>query len=209
MTDPFAVLGLPRTATAAEVLAARRRLAKQLHPDALGHGEEGDRRAAERRLAEVNRAVELALAAIAMADVEAEAGAGAASVDNPVDNPVADARGDQPPPVVVSGARSSSSSLSAGGVSFAIDALPVEAFELVWLALSAIGDPKVVDEPYLLEGLVDDPSLCLCRIELVPEAGGSLVTVEVAPMARSPHPPPSPADVAGRLMAEIEVLGRC
>ena len=36
MTDPFAVLGVAPTATLAEVRAARRRLAKELHPDLGG-----------------------------------------------------------------------------------------------------------------------------------------------------------------------------
>ncbi len=93
-------------------------------------------------------------------------------------------------------------------MSFSVDALPVEVFEPMLLAMSAIGDPKVVDEPYLLEGTVDDPALCLCRIDLAPEAGGTVVTVEVQPMARSRVPPPSATEVAGRLVAELEALGR-
>jgi hypothetical protein len=176
--DPFAILGLPPTATAAEVLAARRQLAKRLHPDTLVSGDEKERRAAGAKLAEVNRAVELALAAL---DAPVEA-----SVAAPTTTRVDDGR----------------------TASFAIEVLPVEAFELLLLAMSAIGDPKVVDEPYLLEGMVDDPALCLCRIDLVPEAGGTNVTVEVHPMVRSGVVPPSAVEVAGRLVAEIETLGR-
>jgi hypothetical protein len=81
-------------------------------------------------------------------------------------------------------------------------------FEPLLLALSAIGDPKVVDEPYLLEGMVDDPALCLCRIELAPVAGGTSVTVEIRPMVRSVGPPPLAVEVAGRLVAELQILGR-
>jgi hypothetical protein len=178
MNDPFAILGLPRSATAVQVLAARRRLAKRLHPDALVGQKVEDLRAAGAQLAEVNRAVELALAIL----------------DAPVE-----------PPITRPAATPVDDSATA---SFGIEALPVEAFELLLLAMSAIGDPRVVDEPYLLEGMVDDPALCLCRIELAPEAGGSLVTVEVQPMVRSPAPPPSAMEVAGRLVAEIETLGR-
>jgi hypothetical protein len=178
--DPFAVLGLPRTATAADVLAARRQIAKRLHPDALATSDETARKAAGAQLAQVNRAVELALAAL-----------------------------DTPTPTTRRPTTTTSTSAPATHrtASFGIEVLPVEAFELVMLAMSAIGDPKVIDEPYLVEGMVDDPSLCLCRIDLVPEAGGTIVTVEVHPMVRAGVPPPSAVDVAGRLIAEIEALG--
>ena len=177
VADPFAVLGLPSSATAAEVLVARRRLAKRLHPDALVGRTEDERRVAAARLAEVNRAVELALASLRSPTQPA--------ITTPPQVPPDDT----------------------ALVSFSIEALPVEAFELLLLAMSAIGDPRVVDEPYLLRGLVDDPALCLCRIELVPEAGGTIATVEVQPMTRSADPPPSAVAVAGRLIAEIEALG--
>jgi len=177
VADPFAVLGLPSSATAAEVLVARRQLAKRLHPDALVGRTEDERRVAAARLAEVNRAVELALAGLRSPTQPA--------ITTPPQVPPDDT----------------------ALVSFSIEALPVEAFELLLLAMSAIGDPRVVDEPYLLRGLVDDPALCLCRIELVPEAGGTIATVEVQPMTRSADPPPSAVAVAGRLIAEIEALG--
>jgi hypothetical protein len=182
-TDPFAILGLPRTATADDVRAARRRLSKRLHPDALVSRDEQERLAAAAQLADVNRAVDLALAAL---------------------------RATQEPPIR---GRDTGPADGAGPVdggaeaSFCIDALPAEAFELLVLALSAIGDPKVVDEPYLLEGVVDDPALCLCRMELVPDAGGTIVTIEIEPMVRSRVPPPLASDVAGRLVAEVEALG--
>jgi hypothetical protein len=181
MSDPFAVLGLPRTATAADVRAARRRLSKRLHPDALVSRGEDERRAAAAQLADVNRAVELALAAL-----------------RPTEQPSATQETVPVERVDDDGTT----------VTFAVDGLPVEAFEPLLLALSAIGDPKVVDEPYLLEGMVDDPALCLCRIELAPEAGGTSVTVEIRPMARSVAPPPPAIEVAGRLVAELEALGR-
>jgi hypothetical protein len=181
--DPFAILGLPRTATAAEVRAARRRLAKRLHPDVLVSRTENDRRVAAGQLAEVNRAVELALATLS------------APTEPTITTP--------PSGMIDDGVIDDSAA-----VSFSIEVLPVEAFELLLLAMSSIGDPKVVDEPYLLEGVVDDPALGICRIELVPEAGGTMATVEIYPMARSPVPPPSARAVAGRLIAEIEALGR-
>lgn len=89
---------------------------------------------------------------------------------------------------------------------FSIDLLPVDAFELVLLAFSAIGDPKVVDEPYLLEGQVDDPYLGAARVELAPEAGGSTVTVTTWPVSRAPTPAPTAIEVAGRLLWEVRNL---
>ena len=86
---------------------------------------------------------------------------------------------------------------------FSIDLLPVDAFELVLLAFSAIGDPKVIDEPYLLEGQVDDPYLGAARVELAPEAGGSIVTVTTWPVSRAPTPAPTATEVAGRLLWEV------
>jgi curved DNA-binding protein CbpA len=44
VADLVAILGLPRIATAAEVRAARRQLAKRLHPDALVSRNENERR---------------------------------------------------------------------------------------------------------------------------------------------------------------------
>jgi hypothetical protein len=89
---------------------------------------------------------------------------------------------------------------------FTVAHLPVDAFELLLLAFSSIGDPKVVDEPYLLEGHIDDPFVGAARVELAPEAGGSLVTVTTWAYPRAGTPPPTPAQVAGRLLWEVRAL---
>lgn len=57
-SDPYAVLGVAATASIAEVRAAQRRLALQLHPDRHA-GDPAARRDAERRMAEVNAAASL------------------------------------------------------------------------------------------------------------------------------------------------------
>lgn len=62
--------------------------------------------------------------------------------------------------------------------SFTIDVLPVEAFEMLLLAAAAL-DADVADEepPYVLEVLLRSPVAAWCRCEVVPEAGGSIVTL--------------------------------
>lgn len=62
--------------------------------------------------------------------------------------------------------------------SFTIDVLPVEAFEILLLAAAALdADVAVEDPPYLLEVLLRSPVVAWCRCEVVPEAGGSIITL--------------------------------
>ncbi len=193
MVDPWEVLGLdPARATVEAVRNAKRRLAKLHHPDVVAGGGGGTGAVAEAsaRLAQVNHAVELALA-----DLSTRCPPGSAPRYVPMPAPsAADAA------VWAAGE-------DEADATFTIRALPVDAFELVLLAFSAIGDPKVVDEPYLLEGQVDDPFLGVARVELAPEAGGSIVTVTTWPNPRSTAPAPTAAQVAGRLLWEVRNLG--
>jgi len=202
------VLGLePAGATADGVRDARRRLAKVLHPDVVlgGGGGAGAVAEASVRLAAVNRAVEMALADLATRGPDHPAGRprgpgqprradAPAAADVPMPAPSAD-----------------DAAVWAAGedvedASFTIGHLPVQAFELLLLAFSSIGDPKVVDEPYLLEGQIDDPYLGVARVELVPKAGGSMATVTTWAFPRVSTPAPTPAQVAGRLLWEVRAL---
>jgi len=63
--------------------------------------------------------------------------------------------------------------------SFVINALPVVAFELLLLAGRIIGDVALDDPPYLLEVQIEDPVLTWCRLEVLPEAGSSSVSLTV------------------------------
>ena len=68
-----------------------------------------------------------------------------------------------------------------GSATFSMEALQVVAFEAVLLAAIDLGDVVHVEEPYLLGVLLDEPGPCDCLVELSPEAGGSLVSLDVAP----------------------------
>lgn len=64
--------------------------------------------------------------------------------------------------------------------SFTIDALPVEAFEALMIVACWIG--KILDDepPYRLDVHLYEPAECWCRLDLVPDAGASTVSITVA-----------------------------
>ena len=163
MDDPRAVLGVGPDATAAQLRRARRRLAKELHPDLH---DERTRTEAERRMALVNRAYDL------------------------LRNPTAATAAASPAPVPPVDA-------------FAIEALPVDAFEATLLAAVDLGDVVRAEEPYLLAVLLDDPAPCQCLLELAPDAGATTVTIEVAPRHDGTCP-----DVAAVRDAFVAAIGR-
>jgi hypothetical protein len=160
--SPFEVLGLLPSATVAEIRAARRVLAQQHHPD---HG--GDPQA----MVALNQAFEAAVAH--------------ATGRRPLDAPApTDAAGEGPP------ARRPSTRPVRGvqhdSPSFTIDALPAEAFEALLVAASWIGEVLIDDPPYLLEAHLLEPATCWCRLDLLPEAGGSIVNLTVASVSDGP-----------------------
>jgi len=89
--------------------------------------------------------------------------------------------------------------------SFSVQCLPVEAFEALFVVAYGLGDILVADEPYLLELYLTEPRPCFCRLSLVPEAGASLVTVEVSAAADSASAP-EPAAVVEVLVTELNAL---
>jgi hypothetical protein len=88
--------------------------------------------------------------------------------------------------------------------SFTVAALPVEAFEALFLVAYGLGDILVADEPYVLEVYLPEPAPCFCRLELVPEAGGSIVTLDIT-AAEGAAPPPVAA-VRDTFIAELNRL---
>ncbi len=207
--DAWATLGLDgRTATEGDVRGAKRQLAKQLHPDILmGRGASPtELHDAAERLMAVQRAVEVALGDLTSRGPDPVLNRGRDSSPDfePFHGVAVPGTGfgqwtPAPPP----GRVADDLGFVEADATFGISLLPAEAFELLLLAFSSIGDPKIVEEPYLLEGMVDDPCLGHARVRLVPDAGGSIVTVETAPFGRGSGPPPAPEVVAGRLIAEM------
>jgi hypothetical protein len=161
--DPFAVLGLSAGAGRNEVIEARRRLAKTLHPDVGGSQTEMQR---------INAAAQGALAQL-------ELGSGAVA---PGSAPHGAAR------------RQTTEDPSARGAarrdhpSFTIEALPVEAFEGLLVVASWVGDLISDDPPYMLEIALVDPIRGWCRLDLVPDAGSSTVSLSVAAEPGFPVP---------------------
>ena len=61
--------------------------------------------------------------------------------------------------------------------SFVVDALPAVAFEVLLLAARSLGDVADEDPPYVIEMQLEDPPLTWCRLEIVPDAGSSTVSI--------------------------------
>jgi hypothetical protein len=182
--DPFAVLGVPPTATLEDVRAARRRLAKDAHPD---HG--GD----ETRMRELNRAFDLAVKAI----LRPEPGP---------DAPSPSSRTPPAPPPGPARRKHVGRRIEQDVPSFTIDLLPAEAFEALLVVVSWIGEVLVDDPPYLLDAHLHEPEPCWCRIELLPEAGGSTVGLTVAGI--DGDDPPAVDEVRDRLVELLNQLER-
>jgi len=191
VTEPFAVLGLPPTAEADELRAARRRLALAEHPDRGGSAD---------RMQEINVAFEEAMELVAARAVAgpavapAPAQAGAAAPSKP---PEPERRRPAPSP----GGRPR---VERDEPSFVIEALPAEAFEALVVVASWMGEVLVDDPPYLLEAHLHDPAECWCRLELLPEAGASTVMLTVAGV-EGVAPPVE--DVRDLWIANLNALG--
>ena len=162
---PYEVLGVLPDATAEELAAARRRRARTLHPDVGGDA------AAMQAL---NQAYDAAVALL--------------SSPPPPPPPPPTTPPPVPPPSVLR--RRSTRGVEHDSPSFTIDVLPVEAFEALLVVCSWMGEVLVDDPPYLLEAFVRDPEPCWCRLDLVPDAGATTVSLMVAGVDGAPTPDP-------------------
>lgn len=151
--DPFAVLGVDRDADEVALRAARRRLAKALHPDRQG----GDAARMQRLNAAFDDALEL---------VQRRAHAEAPV---PADPPPAEPAPSPPP--------RQPGRMAHDVASFTIEALPAEAFEALLIVATWLGEVVVDEPPYQLDVELGEPYSCWCRLDLVPDAGASTVAV--------------------------------
>jgi hypothetical protein len=174
--DARRLLGLTTDADADAVRVARRRLAKLIHPDLEGGDAEAMRR--------LNEAAEALLHELGGDDVEP---ATVAPPESPRRTPSA-VRTDH------------------DVCSFVIEALPAVAFEALVVVTSWIGEIVVDEPPYQLDTLLTDPLRCWCRLELVPDAGASTVSLTIA--ALPDEPLPDIDDVRDLWVASLNRLGR-
>ncbi len=158
--NPWAVLGVSSDADLEELVAARRRLALALHPD-----RGGDHAAMQAVNAAYDEAVRLLASQALGASV-------ASAVPPPVPPPARRAHGRH--------LRTPARRVQYDNPSFTIDVLPAEAFEALLVVTSWIGEALVDDPPYVLEVFLHDPAPCWCRLDLVPDAGATTVSLTVA-----------------------------
>lgn len=163
MSDPWAILGISPSATADQAVAARRTLAATAHPDVGGSTAEMQR---------INAAYVEVIALIAARPRHAPSEHPSAPVAEPPTEP-----------------RPTYGGVQRDEPSFTIDALPAESFEALLVAASWIGEVLDDDPPYRLEVALNEPAPCWCRLDLVPDAGGSTVSLIVAPIERGGQAP--------------------
>lgn len=182
--SPFDVLGLGKSATREQVLAARRNLAKTSHPDRGG---------TTSQMGAINAAVRDALKIIDERTHATEVGA------EPRRDRGRHERQRYPRGMMVD------------HPSFVIDELPVVAFEALMIAVNALGEISDDDPPYRLQAILVDPESCWCEIELLPEAGSTNVGLAVAQISTGSEHRPAVGydlveDVRDALIAELNRL---
>ena len=184
-TDPYELLGVSRDDDAATLAAARRRKAFEVHPDRGGSDE---------AMQAVNEAYRQVLRNL---------------VAPPTVPPV-------PPPEPASTSEPEHSRPSRqrsqgfqrvvrDESSFTIDALPAEAFEALLVVTTWMGELLADDPPYVLEAFLLDPEPCWCRLDLVPDAGSSTVSITLAGVE---GPAPDIDAVRDEWVANLNRLGR-
>ena len=72
--------------------------------------------------------------------------------------------------------------------SFTVEALPVETFEGLLVVASWLGEVLDDDPPYRLDVHLHEPTACWCRLDVVPDAGSSTVSLTVAALDGTPAP---------------------
>lgn len=160
-TDDFGTLGLRPGASAGEVRTARRDLARIHHPDQGGDAD---------RMRTINEAADRVLRTIAEATAPIPP---ADPTATPASAPASSETQDSEPTERWSG-------VERDAPSFTVEALPVETFEALLVVTSWIGEVLDDDPPYRLDVHLYEPTECWCRLDVVPDAGASTVSLSVA-----------------------------
>lgn len=195
--DARRLLGLEDDATADDVRAARRRLAKAIHPDVAG----GDTDAMQR----LNEAAATVLAAL-MSAPAGPASPGTADRSSIRRDWRAPAAGGFRRHAAEHRERHMTGRTVSDVASFVVEALPVEAFDALLVVTSWHGEVVSDDPPYQLDVVLVDPLRCWCRLDIVPDAGASTVSLTIARLADEPLPDID--DVRDLWVAALNELGR-
>lgn len=171
VSDPFATLGLGTDASSDDVRAARRLLAMTHHPDQGGD---------PARMQAINEAADAALLLLV---VDAAAVPDGPENHTPSATPVSGGADRWTPHV---GERRSN--IARDVLSFTVEALPVETFEAMLVVASWLGEVLDDDPPYQLDTYLYEPFDCWCRLDVVPDAGASTVSLAVAGIDGAPTP---------------------
>ena len=145
----YQLLGVTRSSTVSEIVAARRVLAREFHPDRGGDPQ---------HMALINLAFDAIIASRSEEPAEQSFNNGSRRSQSDI------------------ATSDSGSRFSADRPSFTINALPVVAYEVLLLAARVLGDISSDEPPYLLEVQLEDPPMTWCRLEIVPDAGSSTVS---------------------------------
>lgn len=160
--DPLAELGLGPDASPDDIRSARRRLAKAHHPDRGGDAE---------HMQAINEAADAALLSLG-------------TQSEPRHDHTRGTHDGQAHPGQNGDITGSSSDVP----SFTVEALPVETFEAMIVVASWLGDVLDDDPPYRLEVYLNPPLDCWCRLDVVPDAGASTVSLTVGGIDGVPAP---------------------
>jgi hypothetical protein len=90
--------------------------------------------------------------------------------------------------------------------SFTIEALPAEAFEALLVVSTWLGEVLVDEPPYQLDVALEEPYACWCRLDLLPDAGATTVSLTLAGIGTDP--PPDIDEVRDLWVANLNQLGR-
>jgi hypothetical protein len=192
MGEAWSELGLSPGASPDEIHAARRRLAKLAHPDVGGSVEAMQR---------VNDAADRALETVGLDP----APSAAPSAPDNQSNHQSTHRSTGHQTGHWTGRSSNSPHATRGDhPSFTVEALPAETFEGLLLAAAALGDVIHDEAPYELEVALVDPVRGWCRLQLVPDAGASTVSIFVG--AEPGYPMPDLHRVRQLFVDELNLL---